>query len=91
MTTPWNLLYYEMKKMSVEDQVELAIDKLGWEPDDDIRVDIGGCSVTGTETHEDANPKWSKPKGTVTYQKDAFITIKNDTRSPFEPSKSPED
>jgi len=28
------------------------------------------------------NPKWSKPFGTTTYQKDAFIVIKNKSRNP---------
>ena len=64
-----------------------AFDTLGWDPKDDIVIEIGGMSVTGTATHPDANPKWAKPFGTVTYQKDAFIVIKNRSRSPFEPSK----
>ena len=65
----------------------VALQKLGWEHGDDIAVEIGGMSVTGTATHPDANPKWAKPFGTITYQKDAFIVIKNRTRTPFEPSK----
>jgi hypothetical protein len=64
-----------------------AFDTLGWDPKDDIVIEIGGMAVTGTATHPDANPKWAKPFGTVTYQKDAFIVIKNRSRSPFEPSK----
>jgi len=64
-----------------------AFDTLGWDPEDDIVIEIGGMAVTGTATHPDANPKWAKPFGTVTYQKDAFIVIKNRSRSPFEPSK----
>ena len=65
----------------------VALQKLGWQHGDDIAVEIGGMSVTGTATHPDANPKWAKPFGTITYQKDAFIVIKNRTRTPFEPSK----
>jgi hypothetical protein len=64
-----------------------ALQKLEWESGDDIVVEIGGMAVTGTATHPDANPKWAKPFGTVTYQKDAFIVIKNRSRSPFAPSQ----
>jgi len=64
-----------------------ALQKLEWESGDDIVVEIGGMAVTGTATNPDANPKWAKPFGTVTYQKDAFIVIKNRSRSPFAPSQ----
>jgi hypothetical protein len=64
-------------------QFALALEKLGWNHDDEISVEIGGVAVTGTSTHPDANPKWAKPFGTVTYQNDAFIVIKNKTRSPM--------
>ncbi|AFB15468.1 hypothetical protein RW01021201_209 [Synechococcus phage S-RIM8] len=67
--------------------LHIAIDQLGWNEEDDIVVEIGGVAVTGTATHPDANPKWAKPFGTISYQKDAFIVIKNRSRSPFEPSK----
>ena len=67
--------------------LHIAIDQLGWSEEDDIVVEIGGVAVTGTATHPDANPKWAKPFGTISYQKDAFIVIKNRSRSPFEPSK----
>jgi hypothetical protein len=68
-------------------ELAIALEKLGWEYGDDVSVEIGGAAVTGTATNPEANPKWAKPFGTVTYQKDAFIVIKNRTRSPFEPSK----
>ena len=64
------------------EKIEDIILKLGWEKDDDIRVEVGGVAVTGTATHPDANPKWAKPCGTVSYQNDAFIVIKNRTRNP---------
>ena len=51
-------------------------------------VQVGGCAITGTATHPDANPKWAKPFGTVTYQNDAFIVIKNRSRNPVVPSQS---
>ena len=62
--------------------IETAIEKLGWDPDDELEVNIGGVAVTGTATNPNANPKWAKPYGTVTYQNDAFIVIKNKTRNP---------
>jgi hypothetical protein len=68
-------------------QFAIALQKLNWDPNDDIVVEIGGMSVTGTATHPDANPKWAKPFGTVTYQKDAFIVIKNKSRNPVVPSQ----
>ena len=67
-------------------QFAIALETLGWDKDDDISVEIGGVAVTGTATHPDANPKWAKPFGTVTYQNDAFIVIKNKTRSPKQES-----
>jgi len=69
------------------ERINELIAELGWEPTDEIVVQVGGCAITGTATHPDANPKWSKPFGTVTYQKDAFIVIKNETRSPVIPSQ----
>lgn len=71
-------------------QFAIALEQLGWDADDDIVVEIGGVAVTGTATHPDANPKWAKPQGTVTYQNDAFIVIKNRSRNPVVPSKAPE-
>ena len=67
-------------------QFALALEKLGWDANDDISVEIGGVAVTGTATSPNANPKWAKPFGTVTYQNYAFIVIKNKTRNPVVPS-----
>ena len=67
--------------------LHIAIDQLGWSEEDDIVVEIGGMSVTGTATNPNSNPKWSKPFGTVTYQNDAFIVIKNKSRNPVVPSQ----
>jgi hypothetical protein len=61
---------------------------LGWTGDDTFEVNVGGCSATGTATHPDANPKWAKPYGTVTYQSDAFIVIKNSNKNPVVSSKA---
>jgi hypothetical protein len=63
-------------------QLNLALQELNWDHNDEIVVEIGGVAATGTATHPDANPKWAKPYGTVTYQNDAFIVIKNKTRNP---------
>ena len=68
-------------------QFAIALEKLGWDKDDEISVEIGGVAVTGTATSPNANPKWAKPFGTVTYQKDAFIVIKNKSRNPVVPSQ----
>ena len=63
-------------------QLSIALQELKWTGEDEIVVEIGGVAATGTATHPDANPKWAKPYGTVTYQNDAFIVIKNKTRNP---------
>ena len=63
-------------------QLGVALQELNWDADDELSVEIGGVAVTGTATSPTANPKWAKPYGTVTYQNDAFIVIKNKTRSP---------
>ena len=61
-----------------------AFDKLGWDPKDDIVIEIAGSS---TYEIEGLGTKWSPVKGTVKYNKDAFIVIKNKSREPFVPSK----
>ena len=58
-----------------------------WDNGDQLSVEIGGVAVTGTATHPDANPKWAKPFGTVSYQNDAFIVIKNKSKNPVIPSQ----
>ena len=61
-----------------------AFDTLGWDPKDDIVIEIAGTSVyeiAGNGT------KWSPEKGTRKYNKDAFIVIKNKSRDPFVPSQ----
>ena len=73
--------------MTLEDQLVKTMIKLGWTKDDDIQVEVGGVSTSGIQQPEDANPKWAKQFGTVTYQNDAFIVIKNKTRNPVVPSK----
>ena len=58
-----------------------------WDNNDQLSVEIGGVAVTGTATHPDANLKWAKPFGTVSYQSDAFIVIKNKSKNPVIPSQ----
>ena len=68
-------------------QFALALQELGWDTNDELSVEIGGVAVTGTATSPTANPKWAKPFGTVSYQNDAFIVIKNKSRNPVVPSQ----
>ena len=68
-------------------QFAIALQELGWDANDELSVEIGGVAVTGTATHPNANPKWAKPFGTVSYQNDAFIVIKNKSRNPIVPSQ----
>ena len=65
-------------------QLSLALEELGWDADDEITVDIGGASVYEIDG---AGTKWAPVKGTVKYNKDAFIVIKNVSRNPFVPSQ----
>ena len=69
---------------SIAEQISNIMEKLGWECEDDIHVEIGGTSVYMIDG---AGTKWAPVKGTRKYNKDAFIVIKNRTRSPFEPSQ----
>ena len=71
-----------------EDALVEAVASLGWDVrNDDIHVEIGGTAVSGIHQGENYNEKWATPYGVRKYNKDAFIVIKNLTRSPFEPSK----
>ena len=68
-------------------QLSLALEELGWDANDDITVDIGGASVYEIDG---SGTKWAPVKGTVKYNKDAFIVIKNVSRNPFVPSQPPQ-
>lgn len=63
-----------------------SIEQLEWEHGDNIVVEIAGTAVSGIDVGEVYNKKWQSPKGTRKYNKDAFIVIKNLSRTPFEPS-----
>lgn len=70
-------------KFTQEDLWE-TIQTLGWDPKDDIHIEIGGTSVYEIPG---AGTKWAPVKGTRKYNKDAFIVIKNRSRDPFAPSQ----
>ena len=80
----------ESKFQYVMKDVFEVMRSLGWNGEDTFEVNVGGCAATVTATHPDANPKWAKPYGTVTYQSDAFIVIKNSNRNPVVSSKAPQ-
>ena len=60
-----------------------SFEALGWDPEDDIQIEIGGTSIYEIEG---AGTKWAPVKGTRKYNKDAFIVIKNRSRNPTIPS-----
>ena len=69
-----------------EEALVEAVAALGWDVrNDDIHVEIGGTSVYGIDG---AGTKWAPTLGTRKYNKDAFIVIKNRSRTPFEPSQA---
>jgi len=74
-----------MSQTLTQESLANTLAELGWDVrHDDIRIDIGGTSVY--EIDGDGT-KWAPLKGTRKYNKDAFIVIKNVSRTPFEPSK----
>ena len=70
-------------KFTQEDFWE-TMQTLGWDPMDDIHIEIGGTSVYEING---AGTKWAPVKGTRKYNKDAFIVIKNRSRDPYVPSQ----
>ena len=67
-----------------QDDLWETIDKLDWGVrHDHIVIEIGGTVVSGIHQGEDYNKKWATPYGTRKYNKDAFIVIKNLSRTPF--------
>ena len=69
---------------SIHDDIKDTIAKLGWDCYDNVAVEIAGTSVYEIEGD---GTKWSPIKGTVKYNKDAFIVIKNLDRNPTVPSQ----
>jgi len=76
-----------MNEPSVLEKINTLVEALRWETGDDIVVEIGGTQVSGIDVGEEYNKKWQSPIGTRKYNKDAFIVIKNLSRSPVESSK----
>ena len=70
-------------KFTQEDLWE-TMQKLGWDPTDDIAIEVAGASVYMIDG---AGTKWAPKKGTVKYNKDAFIVIKNLDRNLTVPSQ----
>ena len=60
-------------------QLAIALETMGWDPNDNVVVEIAGTSVYEIDG---AGTKWAPIKGTRKYNKDAFIVIKNLDRNP---------
>jgi len=58
----------------------LLMESFGWDPSDDIVIEVAGTQVSGIDVGEEYNKKWQTPKGEVKVNKDAFIIIKNQSR-----------
>ena len=76
-----------MSQPGIIEQISAVVEKLGWKTGDDISVDIGGTVVSGINQGENYNEKWATPYGVRKYNEDAFIVIKNLSRTPFVPSQ----
>ena len=76
---------------TVSTKLAETIATLGWDCYDDVVVEIGGTAVSGIHQAEGVNPKWSRQFGERVYNKEAFIVIKNRTRSPVISSKPMEE
>lgn len=76
-----------MNEPTLMEQIAVIAEKYGWQESDEISVEMAGTQVSGIDVGEDYNVKWQSPIGTRKINKDAFIVIKNRSRSPFEPSQ----
>ena len=70
-----------MTEPSIFEQMKSVAQKLGWDANDDIAVEVGGTVVSGIVQPEGYNKKWASPLGHRKYNKDAFIVIKNLSRN----------
>tara|TARA_B100001559_G_scaffold93606_1_gene78343 strand:+ start:204 stop:509 length:306 start_codon:yes stop_codon:yes gene_type:complete len=73
-----------MSEPTIVEQLSKLIDTLGWSIEDDVKVEVGGTAISGIHQAEGVNPRWSRQFGERVYNKDAFIVIKNLSRSPKE-------
>ena len=69
------------------EQLIAAMEALGWDPSDDIRLELAGTQVSGIDVGEDYNKKWQTPMGEVKLNKDAFLIIKNQSRRDLSKTK----
>ena len=77
-----------MRDSFTQEQLWEIMATLGWDArHDNIVLNVGGTQVSGIDVGEDYNKKWQSPKGTRKYNKDAFIVIKNLSRTSFESSQ----
>jgi len=76
-----------MNDPTVYEQIVSAIEKLEWQPEDEISVEFGGTQISGIDVGEVYNKKWQSPKGTRKYNKDCFIVIKNQSRRDLSKTK----
>ena len=73
------------------EQLVLMMEALGWDPSDEIKIELAGTQVSGIDVGEDYNKKWQTPKGEVKLNKDAFIIIKNNSRRDLSKSQPMEE
>jgi hypothetical protein len=66
-------------------QLSQALEQLNWDIEDDVVVEIAGSQIYEIDG---AGTKWAPLKGTRKYNNDAFIVIKNKSRSPVIPSQA---
>ena len=69
----------------------LLMESFGWDPNDEIVIEVAGTQVSGIDVGEDYNKKWQTPKGEVKVNKDAFIIIKNQSRRDLSKTKPMEE
>ena len=62
------------------EQLLLLMESLGWDPSDEIRIEMAGTQVSDIDVGENYNKRWQSPKGEVKLNKGAFIIIKNNSR-----------
>jgi hypothetical protein len=73
-----------LESPTIVEQLSKLIDTLEWSVEDDVVVEVGGTAISGIHQADGVNPKWSRQFGERVYNKDAFIVIKNKSRSPKE-------
>ena len=67
------------------------MEALGWDPSDEIRIEMAGTQTSGIDVGEEYNKKWQSPIGTVKLNKDAFLVIKNNSRRDLSKSQPMEE